>query len=363
MKILHVVLNLKKGGLEHLVANLAKKQEQAGHEVKICSLEAEPEHNQLIRNQNVHAVFLNRVAGKDWRLLWQIIKVIRKESPDIVHAHNTTPLIYCGLAGKIAKGPRYINTRHGDFVKHWPDILLKSYDCIVAVSHASMATLIKHNNIRSVKVIHNGIDTSFYADRRDGNWENTYKNNINISRSQKVVGIIARLSKEKDHETLIRAFDSLQHKVNNALLLIIGDGPEKEKLLDISADLRAQNKVKFLDFRNDIPELLNILDLLVLSSFSEGLSITLLEAMASRLPVVATNVGGNPEVVVDGETGILVPPKDPQKMAEAIIEILQNPGLAKKMGEAGRKRVEDEFSLDRMAREYELIYENCRAKR
>ena len=99
-------------------------------------------------------------------------------------------------------------------------------------------------------------------------------------------------------------------------------------------------------------------DVFVLSSVTEGISLTLLEAMASGLPVVVTNVGGNPEVVVDGETGFLVPPKNPEKMAEAIITLLKNKELAKKMGVAGRKRVEEKFSLERMVREYEEIYRN-----
>ncbi|RLG99177.1 glycosyltransferase, partial [Candidatus Bathyarchaeota archaeon] len=119
-----------------------------------------------------------------------------------------------------------------------------------------------------------------------------------------------------------------------------------------------KEKVTFVNFKEDVYKILKLFDVFVLSSVTEGISLTLLEAMASGLPVVVTNVGGNPEVVVDGETGFLVPPKNPEKMAEAIITLLKNKELAKKMGVAGRKRVEEKFSLERMVREYEEIYRN-----
>jgi glycosyltransferase involved in cell wall biosynthesis len=169
------------------------------------------------------------------------------------------------------------------------------------------------------------------------------------------VGIVARLSQEKGHKVLINAFKQVSQKLN-AKLLIIGDGPLKETLMQQVQDLQIQDRVLFLGFRKDIPQLLAMIDLFVLSSFTEGISLTLLEAMASGKPVVATMVGGNPEVVVNRKTGYLVPAGDATSMAEMMISLLGDHQKRQEMGIAGRERVIEYFSMENMNAGYTKLY-------
>jgi glycosyltransferase involved in cell wall biosynthesis len=163
---------------------------------------------------------------------------------------------------------------------------------------------------------------------------------------------VARLAPEKDIGTLIRAFQILVPKFSDVELVVVGDGVERKKLEALALGAN----VRFLGSRDDIPELMRSFDVFVLASLTEGISLTLLEAMAASKPIVATNVGGNPEVVVDGVTGFLVPSQDPQAMADKILLLLNDPQLAQRMGIAGRRRVEQNFSLERMTDEYEKVY-------
>ena len=140
------------------------------------------------------------------------------------------------------------------------------------------------------------------------------------------------------------------------LFLIIGDGPLRTELEDLKQELRLQNNVLFLGNRRDIPSILHTLDLFVLSTHKEGLPIVLLEAMAAGKPVVATAVDGNPELVQNRRTGRTVPPRDPEALKDAICEVLSNPSLAKEMGQKGRERVQDHFTIEKMIASYEDIY-------
>jgi glycosyltransferase involved in cell wall biosynthesis len=172
--------------------------------------------------------------------------------------------------------------------------------------------------------------------------------------------LVARLSPEKDVATLI-------HAVRHALRLlgpeqaaftleIVGDGASRPQLESLSRNLGLGDTIRFLGERSDVASLLAHASMFVLPSLTEGISLTLLEAMARGLPVVATRVGGNPEVVVDGVTGFLVPVRDPAALAAAMVRIHQCPTLAAEMGLRGRRRVEQEFSVQKMIREYEQQY-------
>jgi glycosyltransferase involved in cell wall biosynthesis len=177
-----------------------------------------------------------------------------------------------------------------------------------------------------------------------------------ITEANLVCGMIAILGTEKDHSTLIKAMPKIIPQYPNTSLLLIGDGPKRAELQDLVHKLGIADKVIFTGNRRDIPQLLATLDVVVLSSFYEGTSITLLEAMAAAKPVVASRVGGNPEVVEDGVTGFLVPPADPDALAFRLSQLLGDEDLRQKMGQAGRQRVEEQFSLSQMVANYERLY-------
>jgi glycosyltransferase involved in cell wall biosynthesis len=201
--------------------------------------------------------------------------------------------------------------------------------------------------------IYNAVDVKDHAIKIDVQEK---KRQLNISPDEKVIGIVARLVPVKNHRTLFAAFKKVRQACPKTRLLIVGEGPLDEDLRRFAAELGETENILFLGKRDDVRELLHIMDVVCLASLSEGLSLTLLEAMASARPAVATNVGGNPELVLDGLTGLLVPPRDPERMAEAIVALLRDDGRRRSMGEAGRRRVEEKFNIQNCVKEYEELY-------
>ena len=360
MKIFQVLNSLECGGLEKLTLDLSLKLKAQGHTVTICCLERT---GNLLNNNyaGIEIISLNKGSGLDFTLPFRLAEAMRQKKPDVVHTHNMGPLLYGTIAAKLADVPVVINTRHGRAPQHMNGLIWGMNEAIVAISNDAKSELLKNNTIDpgKVSVIHNGIDLEAFKSRI---FQQEAKKALGLD-SLFVIGTVSRLAREKDQFSLIKAFAMVVSVEPKVKLVFAGDGPLKVELAALANDLGIKDKIAFLGFRDDVNTILRAFDIFVLSSLQEGISLSLLEAMASRLPIVATNVGGNPEVVIDGETGILVPPKDPEKMAEAIIKILQNPELAKNMGQAGRKRVEEKFSLYRMVSEYRSLYEEILARK
>jgi glycosyltransferase involved in cell wall biosynthesis len=357
MKIIHIALSLRVGGLEHLVCEMASYQVSQGHDVLICSLDPMPDEYQHIRKDSLRVVYLNRRRGVDLRMLWRLLLLLGRERPDVVHTHNITPLLCGAVLARIIRRPVYVNTRHGEYPFQRPRWIWDSYDHLVAISHAAQKQLLLDNKLpaRRVRVIHNGIIYQKYGRSLSSEIRKKYEEEFRVFPGQCLVGIVARLSQEKGHQVLIHAFKQVSGRLN-AKLLIIGDGALRDSLVQQVRDLQLKEHVMFLGFRKDIPELLAMIDLFVLSSFTEGISLTLLEAMASGKPVVATMAGGNPEVVVDRQTGYLVPAGDESSMAEALIHLLCDPKQREGMGIAGRERVIQYFSMENMMADYHKLY-------
>ena len=358
MKIMQVVLSLECGGLEKLVIGLSSELNKKGFKASILCLDKRGELAKEAESKGIKVLSMGKKPGFDFLLPFRLANVLRKEKIDFVHTHNFGPLIYGGLAARMA-GIHAINTRHGREEKKASSCIWNLNRKIIAISEDARRELLRHNKIPSckVRVIYNGISIN---SKINVNKAVNKRQELGLNPSDLVVGNVARLSEEKDHFTLIEAFFKVNKEMENTMLVIAGDGQLKDSLRLKVKSLKLEDKVLFLGFRDDAQELMYIFDVFTLSSTTEGVSLTLLEAMASEKPVVATNVGGNPEVVTDGVTGFLVPPKEPERMAEAIIRILSDRDMAKRMGEAGRKRVEEKFSLERMVKEYQEIYEDTK---
>lgn len=378
--ILQVVLSLGCGGAERLAVDLCAKLNANGFNASLCCLDGLGELEDEAKKRGVKVFLVQRKQGKDLTLPFKLAGLMRKNNIQVVHTHNLTPLLYGTLAARIARVSAVVNTRHGREKKHGGRFIWGMNNAVAAISQDAKRELLKCNHIKpeKVRVIYNGIDMETFKiasslplallgvaprnDEGEGARNDCYcdlRKELNIAADARVIGTVARLSAEKDQHTLLSAFTKVNALIKDSILVIAGDGALRDDLESHARYLGVHEKVRFLGFCRDIPRLLSIFDVFVLSSLTEGISLTLLEAMAAGKPVVATNVGGNPEVVAEGETGLLVSPKDPEKLAEAIIRLLQNPELARKMGEAGHRRVEEKFSLDRMVREYEELYREC----
>ncbi len=355
IRVLHVVIALNMGGLERFVVDLLKINSNSFFQHVVC-LESP---GSLAEDCPVEISSLDMPQGFHFSLVWKIRHIIKKYKINIIHTHNEKAQLYGGLAGLLSGVP-VIHTKHGRNSHNLKAIArnyFSSFLCkaIVAVSTdaAVECTDIEKIPNRKVKTILNGIDIDVFSPRLESGPES-----IKESREDKIirVGIVARLAAIKDHATLFRACASLVSLGCRFKLYVVGDGPLRKELNGLVTSLALLDHVEFMGERGDIAHIMKGLDVFVLSSVSEGISLTLLEAMSTGLPVVATNVGGNPEVVIDSVTGFLVPAKDPQKMAEQIKTLITNPDLRVEMGMKGRQRVVEQFSLAETALNYAEQY-------
>ena len=306
---------------------------------------------------------LKRNPGIDLRFILALAWRLARMRPDILPLHNPTAFFYGALAGWLARVPRIIYTEHGrDFAsskrnKYLHRLLGRLVDRVVVVSESGRAVLAAEGiPDRHILTIHNGIDAARFLMGED-RWR--IRERLGFAREQPLVGIVVRLDPIKNHAVLLRAMARVVASQPEAVLLIIGDGPLRGALTSRSVELGLAENVHFLGNRDDVPELLAALDVMVLCSHSEGMSLTLLEESAAGKAIVATAVGGNAEIIEDHACGLLVPPDDDAALARAISGLLADTERALALGQSARLRYLREFTLERMVSRYEALYEDC----
>ena len=322
-----------------------------------------------LQAEGIDVVNLQRKPGLDLAVAGRMAEEIRRRRVEVVHAHQYTPFFYAALAKlRVSPAPRVIFTEHG---RHYPDIVSarrwlvnklifdRLADRINAVCAFSADALSRNDGFRRyrIDVIENGIDLPRYAPPPD---RDALKRQLGLDPARRYVSIVARFHPVKDHHMLLEAFQQVVPGRPDVDLLLVGDGPLRDDLTAQAATLGITERVHFMGVRSDVPELLSASDIFALTSVSEAASLTLLEAMASRLPVVVTDVGGNPELVRGRIDGLLVPRGDAAATAQAISTLLDDHALATKMGESGAARVAEVFRLERtIGRYYDLYAELC----
>lgn len=352
LRVCHISLTLKTGGLERILADLSRHHDRESCQAEFLAIQDVGRFADEIRaaGGTVHQL---RPAGRIGQLR-QMYRLFRERKYDVVHTHNTYPHIYASIAARLARVPVVLNTRHGQRVGHgwksrtqfrWASHLV---DRIVAVSDDAAELCIEVDRVEPGKVrrIWNGIDLNDFA------FTGPAQNPVAIS--------VARLSAEKDFPTLLRAIPHVIPQVPEFRLQIVGGGPEHDRLAGLIHELNLERHVELLGERTDVPQLLREAGFFVSSSLTEGISLTLLEAMAVGLPIVATAVGGNPEIILPGKTGYLVLAKDPAALGAAIVAMCRDQRNWLRMGQAGRERVVQHFDVRRMARDYEQLYRELR---
>lgn len=355
MNVLHVVNSLEVGGLEKFVLSLSNNYIKFVNCYFVCL----SNEGELYSKSQNNMFFINKNDGLSLKPIIEIIKLVKKYKIDLIHTHNQAPQLYGALAGFFSN-VKVVHTKHGRNEPHLPRrVKLDKFSsfltrAIVPVSADAADVCIKVIGINPKKIhlILNGIDTVNFMPGPTG----VLRSMVHCKADYALIGIVARLSPEKDHVTLIEACSILRSKGLLFRLAIIGDGPRKTELVALVKQLDLLEEIHFLGTRHDVASLMADLDLFVLSSTTEGVSLTLLEAMSCGIPIVATNVGGTPEVVVDGTTGYLVPSKNPEALAERMSDILLDSNLGKRMGRAGRERVVDKFSIKETAGSYLKLY-------
>ncbi len=284
---------------------------------------------------------------------WRLLRFMRAHDFHVVHFNTQRPLLAGGLAAGVSGSRRaLVCSRRVNFPLRTRFSRLKFnlfMDRVITVSRSIRDTLI-HDGVRPslVQVIYEGMDLQSV--------DSLPEPSFSVDRQQPVIGIVAHLSSEKGHSTLIKAVSLLLRSYPRLLLVIVGEGPLRTELEKQANTLGVGRNVVLLGFREDADSIMKSFDIFCLPSLSEGLSSAILAAMSNRLPVVATAVGGIPELVIDRETGLLVPPRDPPRLARALQELLDSPELRKRMGESGRRRMEAHFTLKEKIRNFERLY-------
>lgn len=350
IRVLHLVPGLDVGGLEKLAVEFARWIDRDRFEPIFASLERSGRLGDEIRSMGFVVESYDKPPGLRPRMILKLARSIRRIRPRVVHTHNAGPLIYGALAARLASVPAVIHTRHHgrDHVIDHRSIALsraasKLVDRVVCVSRDG-ARVAEEEGIssRRLGVIWNGIDVERF-------------DQSGPIPSGPVV-LVARLRPEKGIEHLIAAVSRIAASHPNLRVEIAGDGDMETSLRELVASKGLEDRITFLGHVEDVPALLRRASCLVLPSLTEGISLTLLEAMSRGLPVVTTRVGGSPEVVVDGETGLLVPPADAAALGAALARIHDDPAEARRMGDAGRVRAEQSFNVRRMIADYESLY-------
>ena len=365
--IAHVLLRFVYAGAEVLAADLARRLGERYRFIFLCLDELGPLADELAA-EGFTVVNLRREPGIDWKVARRIRRIYRRESVNLVHAHQYSPFFYAalgrGLRGWLAGRPRLLFTEHG---RHYPDhrsrkrvwanrLLLRRGDRVTAVGQ-HIAHLVHENegiSANRVQVIYNGIDPDRFAPPAGA--RAAVRQQLGIGEDQPVVLQVARFHPVKDHATAVRAFADARSQCRDAVLLLAGDGEQRGEIEQLAAQLGVRDHVRFLGERTDVPQLMAAADVFLLSSLSEGVSVTLLEAMAAGLPIAATDVGGNPEVIDAGRTGLLAPRGDDAALAAHLVRLIQNPDLRQTMGQAGRERLREKFTQTQMHHQYEQLY-------
>lgn len=356
LRIVHVVSSLQIGGMEHFTLRIAHQQRLSGHDATVLALQGGPLLAEAERiGLPVHCLH----GGKPLRVARACLHLARRR-PAVVHAHNPSSLHYAVL-GKLSSRARVVMTYHGrgaqdarlPSAREWSNT-----DAVVAVSAAAVDQIDADRFRDRLTVIRNGVVPTPPSRPRQAVRKE-------LGAGDRTVGIIvARVDGRKGHETLIKAVSRLRTDRTPVLLLIAGDGADRAGLeQQAAARGLGPEWVRFLGFRSDVPDLLAASDFFALPSISEGLPLSMLEAMTHRLPVVATPVGGIPEVVWEGEHGLLVPVGNADRLATAMQRLSTEPDLRRRLGDAARERACAEFSFETMTDRYLELYRRLATRR
>ncbi len=364
IRVAFVVHLMQVAGAEVLVRETIRR---LGPRIKptIFCLDAVGRIGEELIAEGVDLECFGRKPGRDWRVSRKLAAAIRRRDIEVVHAHQYTPFFYTALAKPLCSfRPRVILTEHG---RHYPDrvsparravnrlVLDRLADAVTACCDFSAEGLIRTDGFAGarIEVIENGIEIDRYGPPAD---KALAKQEVGLEPDRRYLIHVARHHPVKDQATLLRGFAQAAPTLPDVDLLMVGDGPLREELEALARELRVLERVKFLGIRTDIPELMRAADAFALTSLSEAASLTLLEALASALPAIVTDVGGNPEIVRHEREGLLFPRRDANGCAGAISRIFSAPERAAHLGAAGRERAVAHYQLDRTVETYFRLY-------
>ena len=352
IRVLFVVPALPVGGAERHVTTMLPRMNPARFTPSVICIGEEGELFSTLRAAGIEAAALRLHKRQAGRALIDLVMMMRRTRPDVVVVQGYNAETLGRIAARIAGVKHTINWVHNasglvqrGTVRRTVDRALtrwtSAYFGVAEAQRPYLVAELGHPDDK-IRVIYNGVDLAQFSISTDGG----VRAEFGFAENDPVVGIVAVLRPEKDHVSLLRAARTVVDELTNARFLIIGDGPTRPQLEALCTELGITPNVRFAGSRDDVARLLPAIDVFVLTSTSECFPISVLEAMACARPAVCTAVGGIPEMINDGETGYLVPPKDPPQLAARLVRLLRDPQTARRMGGAARDRVAAEFDLN-----------------
>jgi glycosyltransferase involved in cell wall biosynthesis len=377
VKIVRVIARLNIGGPAIHVINLTADLDPARFEsVLVTGTESRGEGSMLdlARARGVTPVIIPEMVGeatlnrRDLKALVALYRLFRRERPHIVHTHTAKAGVLGRVAARLARVPVVVHTYHGHVLHGYYAPLQSSLlrraerglglvsDRLVTVSERVKGDLVRYEVARPEKiaVIPLGLDLAPFL--ASPGHRGKLRQELGWSNGERVVGIVGRIFPIKNHRLFLEAAARVAGELDRARFLVVGDGVLRPAMEDYARALGIAHRVVFTGWRRDLPVIYPDLDVLVVSSNNEGTPVSAIEAMAAGCPVVATRVGGLPDLITDGETGRLVEPRDPAALAASILRLLRDPETASRLGETAQATVAERFAVDRLCRDMEGLY-------
>jgi glycosyltransferase involved in cell wall biosynthesis len=335
--------------MEHFVVRLADAQRKLGHEASIVSMKPGPLCSEAVARGVPFTVLGDGRSGKRAPIL-RSLRELAGRRPDLIHVHNTTTLHYAVL-GRLVSGARVVLTDHAQVGRVPWSVEWYLADAVVAVSRDTAAKSLANRVVREVRVIHNGIDASPPRRTRE-------EVRAELGMGAELAAIqVGRFVPLKAQDVVVRAVASLKQRGEAMKVIFVGDGPERANVERLAGELGlGREHVRFLGIRADVPDLLGASDIFLLPSRTEGLPLSVLEAMTHHLAIVATPVGGVPEMCTDGEDALFVPVDDPARLADTLSGLAADPALRSRLGQAALTRAARDFSFAAMTQHYMAVY-------
>ncbi len=374
--IAHVIYRLGVGGLENGLINLINQMPADKYRHIIICLKGSTRFRKRLQRKDVQIIDLQKKDGQDWHSFVSLYRILKQHKVDIIHTRNLATIEY-QIPAFLARVKYRVHSEHG-----WdtfdPDGNNKKYQVLrrlispliqvfIPLSLHLQAYLLEKVGISKQKItrICNGVDIKKFYPAKEK--QAVPDCPFQLDEKKIMIGTVGRMHGVKDQLTLVQAFILLltahPELTGIANLILVGDGPLKLKAIALLEDSQLQKYAWLSGERNDIADIMRILDIFVLPSQAEGISNTILEAMATGLPVIATAVGGNTELVKADETGILIPPSDSQAMADAMLCLIENKHKRQQQGKNAYHRVLDNFSIQAMVNKYTDVYDSLGLKR
>ena len=361
MKITYLLPELKLGGAEKHVISLASGLVARGHEVKILCLFREGPLADEARAKDLPLFCLNLPYRWNPSVFFRIHEWFSSHPVEVLHTYLFGFHFFAGLPARLLKIPALVSSRRE--ISHWQRKRHRGLenlgnlfvDRVVCCSKAVEAWTLEKEQISPGRVLtlYNGIDeTQFYPK----NHRLAVRRSLGIPADAPVIGTVANMAVEKGYPYLLEAVKSISEKRPEAWFLFVGAGPMETEIKEKARQISRHTQIVFTGTRTDIPDLIDAMDIFVLSSVIEGFPNVLLEALSRGRPVIATHVGGIPELIESGQQGILVPPQDGTALAEAVLNLLKDPEGSQALGQKGREKVRKSFTHKQMLDQYEALY-------